>query len=462
MAPQIPLAEPSWLRDLPSPFYKESHFRFQRACRAFISENLHKHAIEWERNGDVPEDLFATFVKGNFVLPALPAPLPVKWLRQLGINEMPGGVALEEWDTLHCMIYSDEMNRSGLSGPSGSISAGMAYGVPPLIHYADKQLQERLLPDLLLGKTRSCIAVTEPDAGSDVANITTTAKLSECGKYYIVDGSKKWITNGIWADYATMAVRTGPQGSGAKGISLMAVPLANTEGVTRRRMKVGGGVTSGTTYIELDEVKVPRENLIGEEGQGMQYIMRNFNHERMFFGVGITRQARVALSTAFEYCLMREAFGKPLTGQPVVRHRLAKCAAMLESHTAWLELLVYQLSHMDKAEADRQLGGFLALSKANAGMVLDECARCAVLLFGGKGYTRTGQGEIVESTSLLPNLLDLETNMRYLTAIYREVPGARIPGGSEDVLLDLAVRQLIANFQAETRALKAKGKKANL
>lgn len=117
---------------------------------------------------------------------------------------------------------------------------------------------------------------------------------------------------------------------------------------------------------------------------------------------------------------------------------------------------------MDKAEADRQLGGFLALSKANAGIVLDECARCAVLLFGGKGYTRTGQGEIVESTSLLPKILDPETNVPYLTAIYREVPGARIPGGSEDVLLDLSVRQLIANFQAETKALKANGKEAKL
>ena len=112
------------------------------------------------------------------------------------------------------------------------------------------------------------------------------------------------------ADYATMAVRTGGKGSGAKGISLVVVPLKDTPGVLRRRLKVGGGVTSGTTYIELEDVKVPISNLIGREGEGMRYIMRNFNHERMFFGVGIARQARVALSSAFEYCLHREAFGK--------------------------------------------------------------------------------------------------------------------------------------------------------
>ncbi|TPX08641.1 uncharacterized protein E0L32_009830 [Thyridium curvatum] len=411
---QIPLSEPSWLRGLPSPFYNESHFRFQRACRAFLDKNLHRDALDWERAGDVPADLFATFAKANFVLPALPSPLPVEWLRRLGINEMPGGVPIEKWDTIHCMIYSDEMNRSGLAGPGGAITAGMAYGVPPLLHYGSRELQEKFVPDLLLGKTRSCIAVTEPDAGSDVAGITTTAEKSDCGQFYIINGAKKWITNGIMADYATMAVRTGGQGSGAKGMSLMVVPLKNTPGVVCRRLKVGGSVTSGTTYIELDNVRVPVFNLIGREGEGMRYIMQNFNHERMFFGVGIVRQARVALSSAFEYCLHREAFGKPLINLPVVRHRLAKCAAMLESHTAWMELTVYQLANMTKADADTQLGGFVALCKANAGMVLDECARCAVLLFGGKGYTRSGQGEIIES-------------------IYREVPGARIPGGSEDV-----------------------------
>ncbi|KAM5374744.1 hypothetical protein ACJZ2D_006388 [Fusarium nematophilum] len=307
---QVPLAEPSWLRGLPAPYYNESHLRFQRSCRAFLDENLHAHALEWERQGDVPADLFATFAKNNFILPALPAPLPVEWLRQLRIKEMPGRVPIEEWDSLHCMIYSDEINRSGLAGPGGAITAGMAYGVPPLLHYASRELQEKVLPDLLLGRKRTCIAVTEPDAGSDVASITTTAKLSDCGKFWIVDGAKKWITNGTMADYATMAVRTGAEGSGARGISLLLVPLTDTPGVSRRRLKVGGGVAAGTSYIELDEARIPVDHLIGRAGEGMRYIMNNFNHERMFFGVGITRQARVALSSAFSYCLQREAFGK--------------------------------------------------------------------------------------------------------------------------------------------------------
>lgn len=205
------------------------------------------------------------------------------------------------------------------------------------------------------------------------------------------------ITNGIWSDYTTMAVRTG--GPGAAGLSLLVVPLKGHPGVTMRRLKVSGQITGGTTFIELDDVKVPVENLIGREGEGMRYIMTNFNHERLTIAVGVTRQARVGLAAAFEYCLKREAFGKTLMDQPVVRHRLAKAGAELETMWAWIEQILYQLCHLKREDADRELGGLTALAKAKAGMVLHECAQCAVLLFGGNGYTTTGQGEIAESMS---------------------------------------------------------------
>ncbi len=196
-----------------------------------------------------------------------------------------------------------------------------------------------------------------------------------------------------------MAVRTG--GPGAAGISMMVVPLKGHPGVSMRRLKVAGQISAGTTFIELDDVKVPVENMIGDEGSGMRYIMTNFNHERLTIVVGVTRQSRVALSAAFEYCLKREAFSKPLMDQPVVRHRLAKCGAELESMSAWSEQLVYQMTKLSKEEADIKLGGVVGMAKAQGGRVLDECARCAVLLFGGNGYTRTGQGELVESELLI-------------------------------------------------------------
>lgn len=326
------------------------------------------------------------------------------------------------------------MSRSGLGGPAASLVTGMSYGVPPLLKFGSPQLQERFLPDLLTGRKRTCIAITEPGAGSDVAGIETSAVRSEDGREWVINGAKKWITNGIWSHWCTMAVKTGGVGSGPAGLSLVVVPLLDYPGVSMRGLSTGGGTTSGTTYIELDDVRVPVENLIGEEGMGMRYIMTNFNHERLTIAIGVTRQARVALASAVEYVMQREAFGKVLVEQAVVRHRLARAGALLESQWAWVEQFVYQMCHMRKDDADTELGGLTALCKAQAGIVLDECARCAVLLFGGNGYTRGGKGAVVEK-------------------IYREVPGARIPGGSEDVMLDLAVRQLVKNFQRERKML---------
>ncbi|RMZ68977.1 acyl- dehydrogenase [Pyrenophora seminiperda CCB06] len=346
----LPFSEPPYVVGLPSPYYKETHLKWQKSCREFVDRHLLEKALEWDTDETVPEHVWDTFAKAGMLLPTLPAPLPVEWLKKLGIHDILGVVKVEEWDYIHTMIYADE----------------------------------------------------------------------------------KWITNGIWSDYATMAVRT--SGPGPTGLSMVVVPLKAYPGVSMRRLKVGGQVSAGTTFIELDDVKVPVENLIGEEGMGMKYIMTNFNHERLIISIGATRQARVALSAAVEYVLKREAFGKPLVDQPVVRHRLAKAGALLESQWAWVEQFVYQMVHLPKVTADVELGGLTAMVKAQSGIVLNECAQTAQLLFGGNGYTKSGQGELVER-------------------IYREVPGIRIPGGSEDVMLDLGVRQLVKNFKSKTKAM---------
>lgn len=266
MAVPIPFSEPPWLLGLPSPVFKDTHRKWQANVRAFVETNLLQHSLEWEKAGAVPPHVFETFARADMLVPALPAPLPVGWLKRLGTHELLGGLKVEDFDYLHALIYADEMSRSGLAGPGASLTCGMSFGVPPILKFGDKQLQERFLPGLLRGQKRSCIAITEPDAGSDVAGITTTAVKSADGKHYIINGTKKWITNGLWTDWSSMAVRTGLEGSGAAGLSLMVVPLKDYPGVTMRKLKVGGNATSGTTYIELDDVRVPVENLIGKEG----------------------------------------------------------------------------------------------------------------------------------------------------------------------------------------------------
>ncbi|KAF2211426.1 hypothetical protein CERZMDRAFT_43151 [Cercospora zeae-maydis SCOH1-5] len=427
----VPFAEPPWKNGLPSFWLTPELQQWQEKCHAFINEHLTQHAWDWEKEETVPAHVFATFAKHNMLIPALPAPLPVKELHAAGIYDILG-TKVEDFTNWHNYIYGDEMIRSGLAGPCGSLTTGMAFGVPPIIKFGDEQLKKRVLPDLLTGNKRTCIAITEPDAGSDVANIRTTAVKSKDGKKFILNGSKKWITNGFWSDNACMAVRTG--GPGPAGLSLLVVPLKGHKGVEMRRLKVSGQISAGTTFIELDDVEVPVENLIGQEGKGMLYIMTNFNHERLSIAIGATRQARVALGSAFAYVLKREAFGKTLIEQPVVRHRLAKAGLLLESQQAWIEQFIFQMTRMKKEDADRELGGLTAGAKANAAMVLKECADCAVLLFGGNGYTRSGQGEIAER-------------------MWREVNGNRVPGGSEDVMLDLMVRQLAKNYERKLKEL---------
>ncbi|KAG0123979.1 acyl-CoA dehydrogenase/oxidase [Tuber indicum] len=372
------MIRPPYPNGLPSPYYAPLHHRWQKACCAFISENLTANALEWEREELVPLEIFSKFAAANFLLPSLPAPLLIEWAKQLGLDTLAGGLKVEEFDYLHFPIHSDEMTGNGLSGPGASLTTGIAFGVPPILKFGSKQLQERFIPDLLMGRARSCIAITEPGTGSDVAGIERTAVKSADGKEYIVNGSKKWITNGIWADFATTAVRTGgPWPSVVMGLA-----------------------ASGTTYIEFDDTHVLVENLIGIEGMGIRCIMTNFNHELLTIAIGVTRQARVAVSTALEYVLKREAFGKALVEQPVVRHRLAK--------------ITYQMTQMKKEDADRELGGLTGLAKA-------------ILLFGGNGLTKSGQVELIER-------------------IFRDVPAARISGGSEDVLYDLAIRELVKNY----------------
>lgn len=201
----------------------------------------------------------------------------------------------------------------------------------------------------------------------------------------------------MWSDYATTAVRTG--GPGPKGISLLVVPLKKTSGVHCRAMEISAGTISGTTYIEFDDVLVPTNNLVGVEGQGFKYILTNFNHERLSLALSATAQARKVQSTTFEYVTRREAFGKRLIDQPVVRHRLAKTGAELEAVWAWVEQLVHAMATLTKEDADRLLGGQTALVKVRAGKVLEKCVSSAQLLLGGNSVTRSGQGELIESTS---------------------------------------------------------------
>jgi len=270
-----------------------------------------------------------------------------------------------------------------------------------------------------------CLAITEPSAGSDVAHLKTEAKKTADGKHYIVNGEKKWITNGIWADFFTVAVRTGGDGMG--GVSLLLIERT-MPGLTTTRMDCQGVGPSGTTYITFEDVKVPVENLIGSENKGFKYIMYNFNHERYLVIVEANRFARVCVEEAFTYAHKRSTFGKRLIDHPVIRLKLAHMIRQVESTHAAIENITYQLVTMKKEESNMKIGGAMALLKAQATTTFEFCAREASQIFGGLAYTKGGQGGKVER-------------------LYREVRAYSIFAGSEEIMLDLGVRQAMKMYE---------------
>lgn len=189
----VPFSEPPYLNGLPTFWLTPELKQWQEKCRAFITEHLTLGAWDWDKEETLPPSVFQTFAKHHMLIPSLPAPLPVPELKAAGIHDILG-VKVEDFTYWHTYIYGDEMLKSGLTGPSGSLTTGIAFGVPPIFKFGNEQLKKRFLPDLLTGRKRACIAITEPDAGSDVANIKTTAVKSKDGKKYIVNGTKKWIS----------------------------------------------------------------------------------------------------------------------------------------------------------------------------------------------------------------------------------------------------------------------------
>lgn len=418
----VPFAEPAWYSGLPSPFYKPSHLRLREAARKWTETHLMDQAHDWEENGSIDHATYQQAAKDGLILPHIGSfHIPKEWTRH---NTIIGGVSPEEWDGFHSLILQDELARCGSAGAVGGLFSGLAYGAPLVWKYGSEFLRSKIIPDILSGSKRICITITEPGAGSDVKNLSTTAEKTPDGKYWIINGTKKWITNGIWCDYFSTAVRTKGLPGDPSGISVIVIP--KSPGVRVSRMKMGGVWSSGTSQVVFDHVKVPIEYLVGVENEGFKYIMSNFNYERLNIAFSANRSARVCLEDAFDYAQKRQVAGRYLTEISVIRHKLAQMARLVESQHAWIESLIYQFNGLAVSESSMMLGGQTALLKAHCGITLEYVAREAVQIMGGLGYTRGGRGERIER-------------------IWREVKSVSIPGGSEEVMLDLAVRQQIKN-----------------
>lgn len=382
----------------PSPHINESHEAWRKTVRAFVDREIAAHVDEWDEAGAFPRELHRKAAETGLV--------------GLGFPERYGGIT-EGVDVFHSIIAMEELSRPGAGGlPAGLMTHGI--GLPPIIALGSDALKERVAPPVLSGEKLISLCVTEPSGGSDVANIRTKAERK--GDHYIVNGEKTYITTGCRADYLTVAVRTG--GDGAGGLSFLLIE-ADRPGVSRTRLKKMGWWMSDTASIHFDDVEVPAENLIGQENAGFAGIVANFNMERLNMAAQSLAFARACIEDAAAWARERQTFGKPLSKHQAIRHKFADMVRMVSATTTYLDNCAWRVQEA------REHGGAapiadLSLLKVQATQVMEFCAREAMQIIGGASYMRGGRVE----------------------RIYREVRVMAIGGGSEEIMNDLAARQL--------------------
>jgi acyl-CoA dehydrogenase len=374
-----------------NPFYTGEHAAFREVMRRFVAKEIEPYAHQWDEAGEFPRELYA---KASEI-----------GLLGLGFPEEYGGVAADQFMKI---VASQELARAGAGGVSASLMSH-TIGSPPIARAARPEVKARVLPEVLSGKKISALAITEPGGGSDVANLRTKARRD--GDHYVVSGEKTFITSGMRADYLTVAVRTG--GEGASGVSLLLIE-GDTPGLSRTKLKKMGWWASDTATLHFDECRVPAENLIGEEGQGFKIIMQNFNSERMGMAASCTAYARVCVEEAIAYAKERKTFGKPIAQHQVIRHKIVDMAQKVAASQAMLEMLAWRLGEGESPVAE------ICMMKNQATQTMAHCASEAVQIFGGAGFMR---GIKVER-------------------IYREVKVNAIGGGTEEIMKDLASRQM--------------------
>lgn len=374
-----------------SPYYTPDHEAFRDQVRRFVAKEIEPFADQWDEAGEFPRELYKKAAA----------------IGLLGLNfpEAYGGIAA---DRFYAIIAGQELARAGSGGVAASLMSH-TIGAPPIAKLGSDALKEKVLRPVLAGEKISALAITEPGGGSDVANLKTTAKKD--GDHYVVRGEKTFITSGMRADFYTVAVRTGGPGMG--GISLLLVER-DTPGFTRTPLKKMGWWASDTATLHFDDCRVPAANLVGAENQGFMGIMLNFNDERLGLAASSIAFARTAYEEALDYAKLRETFGKPIIRHQVIRHKLVDMAQRIEASQAFLERIAWALDQGEHPIPE------LCMLKNQATQTMAFCATEAVQILGGAGFMRGAKSE----------------------RIYREVKVNAIGGGTEEIMKDLASRQM--------------------
>ncbi|TAE28646.1 MAG: acyl-CoA dehydrogenase [Cytophagales bacterium] len=390
----------------PSLYFTDEHELFRQGVRQFIEKEVVPHTAEWEAARRIPLSIF-------------------KRMGELGFLGLPyaedhGGSNADFWFSV---VFLEELARCGMGGFTTAVSVHEFMAINHIAKAGSPALKERYLVPAIAGQKVAALAITEPDTGSDVSAIRTTARREtnpDTGQdEYVINGAKTFISNGTYGDFVTLTVKTKPD-AGANGISLVVVDL-DSPGVTRTKLDKMGWHSSDTAEIRFDEVRVPVTNRIGMENMGFYYLMESLQLERLVAAVMAVSGAEIALEWTLQYLQEREAFGKKLGKFQAIRHKIADAATEVEMakqfvhHTCWLftqgEVVVKECSMAKLYTSEMQK------------RVVDTCLQ----FFGGYGY--------IEDYPIC--------------RAYRDVRVGTIAGGSSEIM-----REIIAKIVVDAVAYK--------
>ena len=341
-------------------YLNEEHQLIRKTARDFVDKEIKPYIDQWESSGGYPKELFNRIADLGFF--------------GLKFSEEYGGSGP---DYLAELIWIEELSRCGSGGVTGGIGAHSQIALPPISKFGGEDLKKRFLAPGIDGEKIGALAITEPDSGSDVASIKTRAEKRQ--GYYIVNGSKTFITNALHCDFAVVAVKTDKE-AGHKGISLMVIEKQSPGFSTGQKMDKLGWRSSDTSELYFEDCKVPQENLIGEENKGFYYIMENFQWERIVMALYSVVHAQLAVQSAIEYSQQREQFGKKIGDFQVIRHYLPDMATEVESAR---QLTYYAFLRFMKNEDNIKEA---AMAKLQAGRVAQKVIDYALQIHGGNGY----------------------------------------------------------------------------
>ncbi|TBW29198.1 acyl-CoA dehydrogenase family protein [Gramella sp. KN1008] len=339
-------------------YSSEEHKMMQKMIQDFINNEMLDQMEEWEKNGMVSREI---------------------WERagELGLLciDMPEAYGGSGFDFSFSALFIEELAKKGVTGPGFSLHSDVV--APYLLKYGTEAQKQKYLPGMATGKMIASLGMTEPNCGSDLQAITTTAV--DNGDHYLVNGQKTFITNGCMCDISLVAVKTW-KGTDKEGISLLIIE-SDLEGFEKGHpLKKIGMKAQDTCELFFDNVKVPKENLLGEEGSGFKIMMTELARERLIVALNAIGGAEGAIEKTIEYTSTRTAFKKPIAAFQNTQFKLAECATQLQVHQAFLDRCTLLLSKHELTAESASMAKYSATEMHNK--VVDECLQ----LFGGYGY----------------------------------------------------------------------------